>query len=230
MELKKSPKADLQNKRSYFLQLGLVLSLVLTIVLFGWSQSEQKIDTFANDAVAAEEELMEVTVQEDQPKPEPVKVQQVTISDMLNIVRDDQKIEQDLSIFDIDVTQEVQMTTRQFKVEKEEAVDEETPVLVAEEMPTFMGKDINEFRSWCQAKIKYPQIAQDNGIQGRVTLQFVVERDGKVSNVKVLRGTDKELDAAAVKQIMSSPAWKPGKNRGKPVRVTYTIPIEFKLQ
>ena len=91
---------------------------------------------------------------------------------------------------------------------------------------TFPG-DINK---WLGKNVKYPVIAQENNIQGRVTVQFVIERDGSITDVKVLRGVDPSLDKEAVRVVKSMPKWKPGKQRGKPVRVSYTVPINFRLQ
>jgi periplasmic protein TonB len=108
-----------------------------------------------------------------------------------------------------------------------EELDE--PFMIVEVKPTFKGGDIEKFREWVQKRAIYPQIAQENGIQGRVFLTFVIERDGTVSNVKVVKGVDKVLDDEAVKAIMSSPKWTPGLQRGKPVRVRYSMPLVFSM-
>ena len=101
------------------------------------------------------------------------------------------------------------------------------PIMIVEVMPTFKGGDIEKFREWVLKRTNYPQIAQDNGIQGKVILTFVVEKDGSVSNVKVVKGVDKILDDEAVKSIESSPKWSPGLQRGRPVRFRYYIPLVF---
>ncbi|MBA4322468.1 MAG: hypothetical protein C0408_06570 [Odoribacter sp.] len=101
------------------------------------------------------------------------------------------------------------------------------PFMIVEVTPTFKGGDIEKFRDWIQKRTNYPQIAQDNGIQGKVFLTFVVERDGSVSNVKVVKGVDKILDDEAVKAIEASPKWSPGLQRGRPVRVRFFIPLVF---
>lgn len=225
MEIKKSPKADLQNKRSIFLQIGLILSLLIVIWVFSWSQSEKVIDKVEFSGDIIEQEIIDVTVQEEKPQ-EPVKRQEAFFSDLFKIVKDDTKIEADLSFMeDFSDFSEIEIKT----FVEEEVVDEDIPVVVAEEEPKFQGKDINAFRTWCGKNLVYPVVALENGIQGRVTLSFVIERDGSVSNVKVLRGADRELDKAAVDVIMKSPKWSPGKNRGKPVRFTYNMPIDFTL-
>lgn len=230
MELKKSPKADLQNKRSIFLLSGIAIAIGLTIGLFSWSQSEKKIETMAAVTEAVEQEMVDITVQDEKPKPEVPKTQTV-VSEMINLVRNDAKITTEISFIDEGDLAMGKIEAKNFtgKSAGEAEVEDEIPVVAADKMPTFNGKDLSEFRNWVQKDLVYPQVAADNGIMGTVTINFVVERDGSVSNVKVVRGVDRELDAAAVKKVQSSPKWKPGENRGKPVRVTFTLPVQFKL-
>ena len=101
---------------------------------------------------------------------------------------------------------------------------------IVEEMPTFQGKGQEGFRVWLIKHLKYPEIAAENGISGRVFVNFVVETDGSVSNVKIIRGANPSLDTEAVRVVQSSPKWTPGKQRGKEVRVVFTFPINFVLQ
>lgn len=233
MELKKSPKADLENKRSYFLEIGIIVALAACIGLFSWSQKERKIENLVQEeVVAVETEMTEVTVQEDKRPPAPMKTQAVVLSDLLNVVQNDAKIEQTMNILDLDVTQDLAVDVGKFggTYTGEEEVVEDDPVVIAEEMPSFMGGDVNAFSRWCSQHIKYPPVAIDNGSQGKVMLQFVVERDGSISRVTVQRGVDKYLDEEAVRVVKSSPKWKPGSNRGKPVRVYVNVPITFVLE
>jgi protein TonB len=233
MELKKSPKADLENKRSYFLEIGIIVALAACIGLFSWSQKERKIENLVQEeVVAVETEMTEVTVQEDKRPPAPMKTQAVVLSDLLNVVQNDAKIEQTMNILDLDVTQDLAVDVGKFggTYTGEEEVVEDDPVVIAEEMPSFMGGDVNAFSRWCSQHIKYPPVAIDNGSQGKVMLQFVVERDGSISRVTVQRGVDKYLDEEAVRVVKSAPKWKPGSNRGKPVRVYVNVPITFVLE
>lgn len=233
MELKKSPKADLENKRSYFLEIGIIVALAACIGLFSWSQKERKIENLVQEeVVAVETEMTEVTVQEDKRPPAPMKTQAVVLSDLLNVVQNDAKIEQTMNILDLDVTQDLAVDVGKFggTYTSEEEVVEDDPVVIAEEMPSFMGGDVNAFSRWCSQHIKYPPVAIDNGSQGKVMLQFVVERDGSISRVTVQRGVDKYLDEEAVRVVKSAPKWKPGSNRGKPVRVYVNVPITFVLE
>ena len=113
----------------------------------------------------------------------------------------------------------------------EEAVEEEAiPFQLVEQKPSFNGGDANEFSKWVNSRLVYPEIAKENGVQGRVTLQFTVEADGRVTNVRVLRGVDESLDKEAVRVVSSSPKWKPGKQRDRAVKVTYTFPVIFQLR
>ena len=97
-------------------------------------------------------------------------------------------------------------------------------------MPSFQGGDLMTFRNWVMQKVKYPQIAQENNITGRVTLQFVIEKDGRLTGIKVLASPDASLSEEAIRVVQSSPKWTPGKQRNQTVRVKYTLPIEFRIQ
>ena len=114
-------------------------------------------------------------------------------------------------------------------VEEPGSETESVPFQLVEQKPSFNGGDANEFSKWVNSRLVYPAIAKKNGIQGRVTLQFTIEADGRVTNVRVLRGVDTALDAEAVRVVSSSPNWKPGKSRGEAVPVTYTFPVIFQL-
>ena len=114
--------------------------------------------------------------------------------------------------------------------EEEEEPEEQTIFEVVEQMPEFPNGGMAGLMQYLSKNIKYPTIAQENGTQGRVTVQFVVNKDGSIVDAKVLRGVDPYLDKEAVRVIMGMPKWKPGMQRGKPVRVKYTVPVMFRLQ
>ena len=116
------------------------------------------------------------------------------------------------------------------QVEEEVVEEEAIPFQLVETKPGFMGGDANAFSKWVNERLQYPEIAKENGIQGRVLLQFVVGADGSVSNVKVVRGVDPSLDKEAVRVVQSSPKWSPGKQRDRAVKVTYTFPVIFQLR
>ncbi len=229
MELKKNPKADLQNKKLMFFEIGLAISLGIVLLAFEWTTTDTvKVELAGTQDVKVEQEIIPITNRDEVKPPEPPK--QITVSDVIKVVDDNVKINDNSDIFDSEFSEDAKVTIMEFKGEEQEE-EEYTPFVIVEEMPTFGGGDINEFRiNYVQKNLKYPDVAAENGIQGRVIINFVVEPDGRVSNVKVVRGVDPSLDKEAVRVVSASPKWKPGKQRGKPVRVQYTIPIIFVLQ
>lgn len=230
MEIKKSPKADLENKKMLFLEIGLVIALAVCGAALAFNtKPEPEPYTPPKQDVREQEFEMDRTVQEqEQQQPEQQKAKTQVLADVLTIVSNDTKIETPDLLFSDDAS-----AFDDFEFEVEEVVEtivEEEIFVTAEEMPTFQGGDLSKFRNWVQNNVKYPQIALENGIQGNVVIKFVVEKDGKLSNIQVLQSPDKTLSDAAVQVLQKSPKWKPGKQRNKPVRVTYTLPVSFKIQ
>jgi protein TonB len=226
MEEKKSPKANLENKKLMFIQIGMIISLLIAWLAFEHkSYDKLTIDeSLLNREVAIDEEMVEITKQEEQ-KPQPIEQPQQTTQ--LEIVNDDVETE------DININAEVEQNEiiEEYvapEVVEEEVVEQEIFQIV-EEMPSFPGGE-GKLMEYVAKNIKYPQIARETGIQGRVFVGFVVEPDGSISNVKLLRGIGGGCDEEAMRVIKSLPKWKPGKQRGKAVRVSYQIPVFFKLQ
>ena len=226
MEEKKSPKANLENKKLMFTQIGLIISLALAWMVFEIKSYDQReIDeSLLNREVVLDEEMTEITKQEEQ-KPQPVELPKQTTQ--LEIVQDDVEVE------DIEINADVQQTEviEEYvapEIEEEEVVEQEIFQIV-EEMPEYPGGE-KKLLEYVGKSVKYPQIARESGIQGRVFVNFVIEPDGSVSNVKVLRGIGGGCDEEAMRVIKAMPKWKPGKQRGKAVRVSYTLPVNFKLQ
>jgi len=114
-------------------------------------------------------------------------------------------------------------------VTSEDPVAEKDIFTAVEEMPTFNGGDINTFRDWVQNSISYPKIAVENGIQGKVYINFIVEPDGTVTNVDIVKGVDPVLDNEALRAVKESSLWTPGKQRGEAVRVKFSITVNFAL-
>ncbi|WP_075591020.1 energy transducer TonB [Labilibacter marinus] len=226
MEVKKSPKADLETKKPVFMQIGLVVVLAIILIAFEWSTSDvdaSQFDMLDDDAV--EEEIVPITRQEEVKPPPPPPPPKVT--DVLNIVDDDVELDEELDIEDTEIDEDTEV---EFDLSLEEEETDDAPVFfIVEEMPQFPGGDL-ELRKYIAQSVKYPVIAQENGIQGRVYVQFVVGTDGAVNQVKVARGVDPNLDKEAIRVVQSMPKWKPGKQRGKAVKVSYTVPINFVLQ
>ncbi|MBR2866215.1 MAG: energy transducer TonB [Alistipes sp.] len=232
MEIKKSPKADLQNKRIIFLLFGLVIALGITGLAFSMSSKPEAGEYKPPKRETTEMEQIDNTRQ-DQPEtpPEQQKAQAQVVTDVLNIVSNDQKIETNIVFAeDADEFDDFEMIIE----EKEEEIVEEEIFITVEEMPKFRGGGLPEFRTWVQQNVKYPQIALENGIQGNVVIQFVVGSDGKMTNFKVLQSPDKTLSDATIDVLKKANemknGWKPGKQRGKPVKVSFTLPVAFKIQ
>jgi len=227
MELKKSKKADLERSRGVFLQIGLVAVLSLMLIAFEWtSKPEQGSgDKLVADA-SFEVEEMQITRREE-PKPEPIQQQQV--AEILNIVQDDAQIDDDFD-FDVEANSETEFKFTGFAEEEEEFKEEEVFYIV-EDMPTFNGGEpAIEFRKYIGQNLRYPDIASENGINGRVIVQFAINSKGKVVDAVIVVPVDPALDKEAIRVVLASPPWTPGKQRGKPVKVLYTFPIVFVLQ
>ena len=226
MQIKKSPKADLNNKKGLFLEIGMILALLLTIGCFAYTQKERVVEIIETNLTVVEEEITDITTQDQKPPEPPKKVEMQVLSDVLNVVTNDTKIETEFDFTefsdDIEIVQNIEVV--------EEVVEDDAPFIIAEEMPKFQGGDLMKFRSWVQGKLKYPVIAQENGIQGKVTLTFVIERDGSLTNIQVMQSPDRALADETVRVLQSSPKWTPGKQRNSPVRVRYTLPVEFRIQ
>lgn len=229
MEVKKTAKADLEGKKSTWQLVGYVIVLGFMFVAFEWTKRDIKIDTTQAVAdVVFEEEIIPITEQPEQVTPPPPEAP--SIAETLTIVEDDADVEESVIATTEDVGQAVEIKYVAPVAVEEEEPEEQTIFEVVEEMPQFPDGGMAGLMQFLGKNIKYPTIAQENGTQGRVTVQFVVNKDGSIVDAKVLRGVDPYLDKEALRVIGSMPKWKPGKQRGKPVRVKYTVPVMFRLQ
>ena len=225
MQVKKSEKASLENDKLVYVLMGLVFVLSLVYVALEWTEREvTKYEVTDTDFLFEEEVEIQQTSQETPPPPPPPAVQEVEV---LNVVEDNVETES-IEVNTEETEQEVVIAAPvEAPVEEEE---EEVVFVVVESMPEFPGGQQALFK-YLSENVKYPVIAQENGIQGRVICQFVVNKDGSIVDVEVVRsGGDPSLDKEAIRVIKSMPKWKPGKQRGKAVRVKYTVPVNFKLQ
>lgn len=228
MEIKKSPKADLENKRLTWLLLGCVIVLSFTFVAFELSERDVKIDV--NEAVSDavfEEEIVPITEQNETPPPAP-PVEAPPVLETLTIVDDNTDIQETNIATTEETGQKMEIKYTPVTTTTEEP-EEQTIFEVVENMPEFPG-GMAALMQFLGKNIHYPPIAQENGTQGRVTVGFVVNKDGSIVDVKVLRGVDPYLDKEAVRVVKTMPKWKPGMQLGKPVRVRYTVPVMFRLQ
>ena len=229
MEVKKSEKASLENRRLLFVEIGFVFALLLTLCAFEWTSKDKKVATLtAENTEIAEEEIIPITQETPPPPPEIPKIP--VLSDQIDIV--DDNIDIDDNIINLEDSDDLGVEVMDYVQEvAEESVEEEAiPFAIVEEKPKFRGGDANEFSKWVAENLQYPEIAKENGVQGRVMLSFKVNTDGTVSNIKVLRGVDSSLDKEAVRVISKSPKWTPGKQRDRKVAVTYTFPVIFQLR
>jgi protein TonB len=216
MEPKKNPEISLEKKKGLFFQIGLVVTLIVVLVAFEW-KSYEKVDYNLGQLNLddLEEEIIPITKQEIKPPPPPPPPPEV-----IEIVEDEVELEDELEIEDTESDEDI-------AIEIEEESDDEF-FMVVENMPVFPGGDLGLMK-YIQRNVKYPPIAKEYNITGKVYVSFIVDKSGSVTNVKIVRGVDKNLDSEALRVVKSLPKYKPGKQRGKAVRVMFTIPINFTL-
>jgi len=216
MEPKKNPEISLEKKKGLFFQIGLIFALVIVLGAFEW-KSYEKVDYNLGQLNLddLEEEIIPITRQEIKPPPPPPPPPEV-----IEIVEDEVEIEEELEIEDTESDED-----EQIEIEEE---DDEEFFMVVENMPEFPGGDLGLMK-YIQKNVKYPAIAKEYNITGKVYVSFIVDKSGSVTNAKIVRGVDKNLDAEALRVVKSLPKYKPGKQRGKAVRVMFTIPINFTL-
>ena len=225
MEAKKTEKANLENKKGIFLLFGLLLVLTMVLAAFEWTSKPELINTLLGEANAdIEEEIIPITRQQETPPPPPPPPQ---VIEVLNIVEDDVELDEEFDMEDTEADSDTEIEIVEFDDDDEEAAEE--VFYIVEDMPTFKGGDLNSFRKWVQSNMKYPSMASEHGISGRVFVQFAVNAKGEVVNVVIVRGVDPALDKEAKRAVTASPKWSAGKQRGKPVKVQFTMPVNFVL-
>ena len=227
MELKKNPKADLEKSKNIFFLIGLTVALGAVLVAFNVSSTTSTVEELDRvEEVNFEDEVIQQTRQEEIKTPPPPPPQQVV--EVLNIVDDEQDIEEEFLPTDAEADEntEVEITTVVEQVKEE--VEEEI-FLIVEKMPVFPGGELG-LRKYIASNVKYPNIARESGIEGKVYVRFCVTSSGKVEKVSIARGVDPILDKEAIRVVKTLPKWTPGQQRGKNVSVWYTVPINFQLQ
>ena len=227
---RKTTQADIENKRSTLRALGFIASLSLVLIALSWTS----YDVITRQALNYEADLLEdeeIPINIVTPPPPPPPPQQTTV---IEIVDDEEEIEIELEIEDIELDEDTEIEI----IEEEDDVEDDTPFMIVENMPalaqckTMRGDERHqctqmEIIKYVSKNTKYPPIAKDAGIQGTVFVYFVVGKDGKVKDVKVLREVDSRLDKEAKRVVESLPRFDPGSQRGKNVSVQYTIPVNF---
>jgi protein TonB len=228
MIAKKTDKGNLENKRGLFLLVGFAVVLALIYAGFELFANEDKAPAFElndDEFITVVDDDVIATDQTPPPPPEAPQQQQEVV---LNIVENNIQVNTDIS-FDVEFNEDeaiVDVTDAEVEV-VDEGSEEDPPMMFTEEMPEFPGGD-EALLAFLTREIQYPEVARNNGITGTVLIEFVVEKDGRVSNAKVKVPLFPECDKEAVRGVMAMPKWKPGKNMGKPVRCFFQVPVTFR--
>jgi len=227
MEIKKSEKADLERGKSTGLLIGFVMTLGLLFVALEYTQRDKEIDISGLIVadISLEEEMVPITLPEKKTVPPPP--QSVSVAEIIEIVEDDAEIEESIIASTEDQTEYIEIKEIENIIVEEEP-QEEAPFMVVEDMPEFPGGTA-ALLEYLRKNIKYPAVCRENNIQGRVLIQFVVNKDGSIVDPEVVKSVNPYLDKEALRVISTMPKWTPGKQRGKPVRVKFTVPVNFKL-
>ncbi|MBT3301106.1 MAG: energy transducer TonB [Bacteroidetes bacterium] len=222
MRSKKEEKVDVDKKSGLYFRMGLSAALIIVILAFQWKvYDRQSIDLDSNLIIDEEEEIIDITKQEKKPPPPPPPPE-------LEIVEDDVEIEENNpEIKDVEIKEDEAIELAPIEETKEEVVEEQI-FYMSEDPPSFPGGD-KARNQYLRESIRYPDIERDNGIQGPVVVNFVVEKDGSINNVKILKGLTPNINEEAIRVVKDMPRWVAGKQRGKPVRVYVNLPIRFTL-
>lgn len=223
MEAKKSDSADLTRKSGFFFSIGLSVTMAIVLMAFEYRQSDEGAADLVAKNTNTFEETLEVPPTDQAPPPQPV-VQQPQVVE----VPDEEEIKDDIKVnLDVEVTDETKVET--IVVQAEEPKEETDEIFTVVEESAAPKGGMQAFYKFVGEKIKYPAQARRMGIEGRVFVEFVINKDGSLSDVRAIKGIGAGCDEEAVRIVQSSPAWSPGKQRGKPVKQRYTLPIIFKL-
>jgi protein TonB len=220
MESKKTQKADLSNKRGLFFSIGLFSALSVALMAFEWKQTDEKVDLLSAKSTNTFEEMIEVPTTQQLPPLAPV-IQQPKIVE----VPDEEEIQENLNI-DLDNESPRIEVASVAVAEAEEEVDEIFTIVEESAMP---NGGMPAFYKYLVDNMRYPAQARRLGVEGKVTLSFVVDKNGKISEVNVLRGIGSGCDEEAVRVMQNAPSWKPGKQRGKAVKQRCIMPLSFKM-
>lgn len=219
---KKTKKADLENKRVIFFQIGLLISLAVALLAFEWATGEpQKRLILRSWGEEPEDDLIDNTFR-DKEKPVEIKPH----FDFTFVIKGN---DEDLINEAIDIDVEINPWDGFDIPDEPEKPDDDTPFINVGEMPTFMDGDLSNFVKYIQSTVVYQKEAIDMEIQGKVYASFVVNKKGYVESIRIVKGIDPLLDNEVVKALEASPRWKPGKQRDIPVKVIFTIPVVFKI-
>ena len=227
MEIKKSVKADLEKGKGTSLMIGFVIALAVMFVCLEWTQKEIKdnSDIYAAHEISITEEMAPITMPEKKTVPPPPAA--IKKAEIIEIIDDDAELEEDILVSQEDNSEWVDINTV-VAVEPEPEIEDDTPFQVVEDQPEFPGGTA-ALMEYLRKNIKYPSICRENNIQGKVIVTFIVNRDGSIVEPEVIKAVNPSLDKEALRVISGMPNWKPGKQRGKAVRVRYSVPVNFRL-
>lgn len=229
MEIKKSPRADLEGKRSMFILIGFVLAFGFTYICFEWTNTEVTVheveDTFINQS---EDLIIPQTTQIETP-PEKIEKPKEVVQQVLTVVSNEVETTTTVEVAEQTTEQPIEFIPQNTDPIEEEEEEEEEIFQVVEKVAGFPGGNA-KLMEFLRKELVYPQIAIDNNVQGRVFVQFVVNRDGSIQDVKVTRGVDPVLDEEAIRVVKKMPKWIPAEQRGKTVRSRFTLPVMFKFK
>ncbi|MCI6154073.1 MAG: TonB family protein [Bacteroidales bacterium] len=235
MEVKKSPKANLEKGKSLSFLMGLVLALSVVFVALEWHSMDATGDGDADKVDISDiEDVMFIPDQQQQPDtpPEetPVETVEVALPEEFKVVDNDKEVAK-IALVSVDEKKPLPTTVPVITQAPPQEVEQEEQIFeFVESNPVPPGGSQEALLKWIGRTLQYPEIAAENGVQGKVIVQFVVEKDGSITKATVVRGVDASLDKEALRVINKMDKWQPGKQGGKPVRVKYTLPIQFKLQ
>lgn len=223
MEAKKTAKADLEKKSSFFFSIGLLVAMALIVMAFEWKQYDVSLSELVGKNTNTFEEMLEVPPT-DVPPPPPPQIQAPIIVE----VPDEEKIEEEIDVkFDVEASEETKI--QEVVVVAEEAKEEVDEIFTIVEEPASPKGGMPAFYKYIGDKMKYPAQARRMGIEGKVFVQFVIGKDGSISDVKAVKGIGAGCDEEAVRVVQAAPSWSPGKQRGKSVKQRMVLPITFKL-
>lgn len=228
MEAKKSPKADLEKRRGLYLEVGMIVILAASLLAFN-VKNYDKEEKQVNTRTVKEEVAEEIMQTQEKVEPPPPPEQQEVVPTDLKVVDNDAKIENEAQVFDADAKNAENVEVQQVTITEEEEDIEEIVWVAVEEDPEFPG-GLDALSQYLADNIQYPALARENGITGKVFVTFVVEKDGRVGQIKILRDIGGGCGAEAVRVVKAMPKWKPGKQSGKPVRTQFNLPVSFTLR
>lgn len=222
MEAKKSPKADLKNYRSLIFGLSFLITLSCVITAFEWKTYGDGVIVIKESSFDDFDPLLKIPPTDIPPPPKPIQITPILIE-----VPNDEKIMDEVDII-VDANPDNPVTPIKINIAPPAAEDKLDIFDVVEETAEPIG-GVGAFYSYISDKMKYPSQARRIGVEGRVFVQFVINVDGSLTDIKVIKGIGAGCDEEAIRVLQSAPPWKPGKQRGVPVRQRMVIPITFKL-